>query len=71
MALTTTDAGHAPLSISSIFSALGRALIRAAENNPRMKQVARLNETSDAELAEQGLSREEVLHHIFRDRYYI
>ncbi|MBK1636896.1 DUF1127 domain-containing protein [Rhodovulum adriaticum] len=44
---------------------------RIVENHPRSRQVATLNATSDAELARRGVTREEVIRHIFRDRYYL
>ncbi|MBN2905626.1 MAG: DUF1127 domain-containing protein [Rhodobacteraceae bacterium] len=47
------------------------ALARMVENHPRMRQIERLNKTSDAELECRGVTRQEVIQHIFRDRYYI
>lgn len=63
---TNIGAGHAPLlgSLTAFFA-------RMVENHPRTRQIERLNATSDAELARRGLSREDVIRHIFRDRYYL
>ncbi|MGB8622957.1 MAG: DUF1127 domain-containing protein [Paracoccaceae bacterium] len=64
--------GHAPsFSLFAPFAAIGRTLVRMAENNPQMKQIEKLNAISDAELERRGTTREAVVRHIFRDRYYI
>lgn len=37
----------------------------------RRAQIEALEVRTDAELAEMGLSRERIVHHVFRDLYYI
>ena len=53
------------------FRAIGRFFITVMEQNSRVQLVERLNAKSDAELAEMGLSRDEIVHHVFRDLYYL
>lgn len=43
------------------FRALGNALIRSAERNPRYLAVQKINALSDAELAALGLTRAEAV----------
>jgi uncharacterized protein YjiS (DUF1127 family) len=52
-------------------SAIGRVMVAMSESNARMQAVQRLNEMSDAQLAERGLKREDIVHHVFRDTYYV
>lgn len=47
------------------FRAIGRGLIRMAENSSRMKAVERLNALSDEELAARGLNRVDEVRRIF------
>ena len=62
----------------TIFEVLGRAL-RAfgkafsmqAGMQTRMNRISRLNAMSDAELAELGIQRDRIVHHVFRDIYYV
>lgn len=42
-----------------------------ARARARGNEIARLNSLSDAELAALGISRENIVHHVFRDLYYI
>ena len=51
--------------------AIGAALTTITESNHRVQQAQRLHQMSDAELAELGLKREEIAHHVFRDLFYI
>lgn len=37
----------------------------------RRDQIVALEARSDAELAEMGLKREDIAHHVFRDLYYV
>lgn len=59
------------LSFLAPFAAIGRGLVWLAENNTRMRQVEKLNNMSDEALAEQGLKREDIVRHIFRDTFYV
>lgn len=51
------------------FAALGDALVAAFEAGARVQEVARLRAMSDAELALHGLTRDEIVGHVFRDRF--
>ncbi|MEO9649653.1 MAG: DUF1127 domain-containing protein [Roseobacter sp.] len=53
--------------IKSIFAAVGTALVSASTVNRRMQLVDQLNGKSDAELAEIGIQREDILRYVFRD----
>ncbi len=68
-------------SLRPVFAAIGRGftvvfdtLARAAEINMtahrRVEIASRLQAKSDAELAELGLKREDIVHHVFRDLYW-
>ncbi|WP_194095922.1 DUF1127 domain-containing protein [Marivivens aquimaris] len=74
MAYTAT---HADLSAprEGFFTKLGRAFVQAMENQhdlPRRRQeIIKLNNMSDAELAQRGISREGIARHVFRDMMYV
>lgn len=53
------------------FAGFGEALDRAYASNSRMQELERLRNMSDAELAERGLQRDRIVHHVFRDLYYV
>ncbi|SIO06134.1 hypothetical protein SAMN05444722_0276 [Rhodovulum sp. ES.010] len=55
----------------SLFSGLMALMVRMVENHPLARQVDELNSYSDEDLAAKGLTRQDALRHIFRDRYYI
>ncbi|MDB6179437.1 hypothetical protein PAF17_18295 [Paracoccus sp. Z330] len=44
--------------LAAPFAAIGRFLVVLAEAQPRMRALQKLNEMTDAELADQGLTRE-------------
>jgi uncharacterized protein YjiS (DUF1127 family) len=46
-------------------------MIAASSNSARLQKVEMLNAKSDAELAEMGIKRDDIVHHVFRDLYYI
>ena len=52
--------------VLGFFSAIGHALVTIAENNPRYRELERLQRLSDAELAARGLTRERLVEHVFR-----
>ena len=43
---------------------------RHGERRARLDQIARLDALSDAELAERGLTRDQIVTHVFRDRLF-
>lgn len=59
----------------NVFANFGRGLLRflsaLAENNGRYRQVQYLHSLSDAQLAEKGLTRESIVHHVYRDMLYL
>lgn len=64
MATTDFNTPHAAPSAANLFHALGapfnaigRALVRAADNSAQMQQVRRLHDVSDAQLAARGTTR--------------
>ena len=69
MALTSTQS--AGISFPNPFRAIWNAMTHLAEANPRFKEIQKLNDTSDEELADRGLERADVVRHIFRDRLYM
>ncbi|MFY0597771.1 MAG: DUF1127 domain-containing protein [Cognatishimia sp.] len=50
------------------FIAIGTFLVALAESSSRMQLVNQLNAMSDAQLAEKGLTREDIVRHVFADR---
>ncbi len=57
--------------LAAPFKAVGHFLIVLAESGPRMKQIERLNATSDEQLAALGKTREGEIRRIFGARLYI
>tara|TARA_R110002124_G_scaffold215171_1_gene381103 strand:+ start:464 stop:703 length:240 start_codon:yes stop_codon:yes gene_type:complete len=53
------------------FSAVLKFLVMMAEANPRMKEIKKLNNTTDEQLAARGTTRSDEVHRIFNGRYYI
>lgn len=57
--------------VQNFFQSLGTALVNVAEANPRMKQVELLQRMTDAELAERGIKREDIVRVVFKDMLYV
>ncbi|MQQ10209.1 DUF1127 domain-containing protein [Epibacterium sp. SM1979] len=53
------------------FAAVGKFLVTLAEQDARMKALRALMAMTDEELAERGLKREDIVQHVFADKYYI
>ncbi|MCT8160249.1 hypothetical protein [Pseudoruegeria sp. SHC-113] len=70
-AATHSDTASFAAGLSALFSRLGAALMRAAENRSRVEQMERLNAKSDEELAALGLRREDIARYVFRDMMFI
>ena len=62
---------HATDILLAPFRAIGRFFIAVMEQNSRVQMVERLNAKSDEQLAELGIKRDEIVHHVFRDLYYL
>ena len=74
MAFITTHAGHDfgfVNSLRAVVHAVAEGFVLYAERNSRSAQIDRLNRLSDAELAEMGLTRDRIVFHVFRDRFYM
>lgn len=56
--------------VQNFFSAIGHGLIEMAEANPRMKKVQALQSMTDAELAERGIKREDIVRVVFQDALF-
>lgn len=52
------------------FNMIGDVLIAMGEANTRVRGMRALMEMSDEQLAERGLKRDEIAHHVFADSYY-
>lgn len=57
--------------LAAPFTAIGRGLIRLAETNSRAKEVRFLKSLSDAELANRGIMREDIVRHVYNDTFYL
>ncbi|MBV7394692.1 DUF1127 domain-containing protein [Mameliella sediminis] len=55
----------------AFFTKLFNGLVSIAEANSRVRTVERLNAMSDAELAQMGIQRADIVRHVFRDSFYI
>jgi hypothetical protein len=78
MAYHSTIANTGGVSFKSFFTAIGaffvrigEALMTASANSGRMRKVEFLQAKSDADLAKMGLKRDDIVHHVFRDLYYL
>ena len=55
--------------LSRLPSTLGEGLVEVLETGARLREVTRLRAMSDAELALHQITRDEIVPHVFRDRY--
>lgn len=70
IATSTTTTGHQSL-IGRTFAALGALFVEYAEVRSRQGTIAALQQLSDEELAERGLTREGIVRHVFADKFYL
>jgi len=56
---------------SAIFTRVGELLMAFSEAQSRSHQIQRLQAMSDEALAKRGLSRDRIVHHVFRDQLYL
>ncbi|MGB3243173.1 MAG: hypothetical protein WBB25_01450 [Sulfitobacter sp.] len=54
---------------AAVFSGLGRVIEANSIGHARLARVERLKAGTDAELADLGIKRREIVHHVFRDLY--
>jgi hypothetical protein len=57
--------------LGKLFTAIGHGLVRATESSSRLHRVEALQAKSDAELAQMGLKRDDIVHHVFKDLFYV
>ncbi|WP_428927556.1 DUF1127 domain-containing protein [Marinibacterium sp. SX1] len=67
----TTAPATALSAVQHFFASIGNALVAVAEANPRMKKVHALQRMTDAELAERGIKREDIVRVVFHDVLYM
>lgn len=53
------------------FTALGHGLVAIAEANTRYQTLNKLMALSDEELSKRGLKRDQLVHHVYSDRFYL
>lgn len=71
MAFQSAVHHHEAPFFSRVLSAIGHMFVAIGESNPRLKRVEALQRLSDAELAEKGLRREDIVRHVFQDLFYV
>ncbi len=72
MASTTDFTATRPAGLGRrILRSIGERLTHFMELQSRADQIQRLQGKSDAELARMGLRREDIVRHVFRDRFLI
>lgn len=57
--------------LAETFKAIGSSLVRASEASSRIHHVQALQAMSDSELSDRGIKREDIVHHVFKDLYYM
>ena len=55
--------------VRAVLEGLANGFAAYSEQRARTDQMQRLNNMSDAELAQLGLTREQIPYHVFRDRF--
>ncbi|MDC0738130.1 DUF1127 domain-containing protein [Cognatishimia sp. SS12] len=55
-------------SLTNVFAAIGDFLVQLSEASNRAKQVQYLNSLTDEDLAKRGLTREDIVRHVFSDK---
>ena len=65
-----TDAIYVPEARPGLLGRIWRGLGECSLGAARLRQVEALRALSDEELAARGLTREEIVHHAFRDLYF-
>ncbi len=57
--------------IAKGFFKFGRAIMANSAGQRRIDRVERLRAKSDAELAELNIKRDDIVHYVFKDIYYV
>lgn len=58
-------------SIVGFFASIGTALMVSSSYNARALKVQALQAKSDEELAALNIKRDDIVHHVFQDLYYL
>lgn len=53
---------------SRLFASVGEGFVAYADRRSRRAQIEELNALSDSDLAARGISRDQIVAHVFRDR---
>lgn len=53
--------------LRAVLGRIGNALIKASPHNRRLERAARLQALSDEQLAQLGIPRDRIVHHVFSD----
>ncbi|WP_116082733.1 DUF1127 domain-containing protein [Tropicimonas sp. IMCC34011] len=67
---STDHASTLGSAIAAPFRAFGRFLVSIGESNARLRRVQELQNLTDAQLAKRGLTRDDIVRYVFRDRLY-
>lgn len=57
--------------LDDYFAGLGQGINAYMERQSRVTEIDRLNAMSDEELLKQGIRRDRIAYHVFRDRFYV
>lgn len=52
-------------------AAIGRGIVASVESNSRLRTVQHLQAKTDAELADIGLKRDDIVRHVYGDLFYV
>ncbi|NUH66127.1 DUF1127 domain-containing protein [Sulfitobacter sp. S0837] len=69
--LLTDILRRAAAGLRRFFVGIGHGIMTGSTANLRYEQVQRLQAKTDAELAELGIERDQIVHEVFKDLYYI
>ena len=70
-ASNTDNAANALKALVAPLAAIGNFLIGVGESNARVRKLEHLHSLSDEQLAEKGLTREEIVRHVFAGQLYV
>lgn len=68
---TTAYSPWLPAAYDAFFTRLGQGLNSYIETRSRRAEIAALEAKSDAELAQLGITRDRIVHYVFRDLVWI
>lgn len=71
MAYASITDTHAAAPRAGFFTRFTAAIAQIAERQSRADQVAALQRLNDSQLAERGLRRDDIVRHVFADRFFL